>query len=413
MGGRLKARPEYRRPDPQQPARHVTLPCVRDADVGVYVHIPFCERVCPYCDFAVVAARSLSEALESRYVDALLEEFEQRQADFADRRLASLYLGGGTPSLLRPDSIARIAGAVRRAFPGAGEITLELNPSSVERSRLPGFRAAGVNRISVGVQSFDDETLHRLGRAHRADEGRRTLAACRQAGFEAVCVDLIVAAPRQTLAGVERDLTEVIDFEPEHVSVYELSIEGGTPFARGDARGQLRRPAEEEVMRMLERVEARLASAGYARYETSNYARPGWEAVHNRRYWERRPVLGLGMGAVSTDPPTRESPFGARRLNPRRLESWFEAVRGGAPAPSEVLSAPVARGEALFLALRTARGLDAAGFAAEFGAPPRGFFARSIDELVAAGLLAERQGGDLHLTPRGRLLADSVAEHFV
>jgi oxygen-independent coproporphyrinogen-3 oxidase len=386
---------------------------VRDADVGVYVHIPFCERGCPYCDFAVVAARPLSGGLEARYVEALLQELEQRRADFAGRRLASLYFGGGTPSLLRPEAVARIAGAVGAVFPGAGEVTLELNPSSVERSRLPGFRAAGVNRVSVGVQSFDDETLHRLGRAHRAEEGRRTLGACRQAGFEAVCVDLMVAAPRQTLAGVERDLAEVIDFGPEHVSAYELSVEAGTPFARGDARGQLRRPAEAEVIRMLERVEARLGGAGYARYETSNYARPGWEAVHNRRYWERRPVLGLGMGAVSTDPPTPERPFGARRTNPRRLEDWFEVVCSGVPAACEVLSAPVARAEAMFLALRTARGVDAADFAAEFGAPPRGFFARSIDELIGAGLLAERQGGDLHLTPRGRLLADSVAEHFV
>jgi oxygen-independent coproporphyrinogen-3 oxidase len=413
MRGRLKARPEYRRPHPQQPACQGTLLRVRDAGVGVYVHIPFCQRICPYCNFAVIAARSLPEALESRYVGALLQELERRRADFAGRCLASLYLGGGTPSLLRPDSIARVVRAVRGAFPGAGEITLEVNPSSVERSRLPGFRAAGVNRVSVGVQSFDNGTLHRLGRAHRAEEGRRTLTACRRAGFEAVSLDLIVAAPRQRLAGVERDLAEAIDFGPEHVSVYELSIEDGTPFARGDARGQLQRPAEEEVIRMLERVEARLAGAGYARYETSSYARPGWEAVHNRRYWERRPVLGLGMGAVSTDPPTRERPFGARRANPRQLEGWLAAVGSGPPAPCEVLSAPVARAEAVFLALRTARGLDAARFAAEFGAPPRSFFARPIDELVAAGLLAEHQGGDLHLTPRGRLLADNVAEHFV
>jgi oxygen-independent coproporphyrinogen-3 oxidase len=413
MGARLKARPEYRRPHPQQATRRVTLAHVCDADVGVYVHIPFCERVCPYCDFAVVAARSLSEALEARYVDALLAELAQRRADFAGRRLASLYLGGGTPSLLRPDSIARIAGAVRAAFPGEGEVTLELNPSRLERSRLPAFRAAGVNRISVGIQSFDDETLHRLGRAHRAEEGHRTLAACRQAGFEAVCVDLIVAAPRQQLADVERDLTALIDFGPEHVSAYELSIEVGTPFARGDARGQLGRPAEAEVIRMLVCVEARLSGAGYTRYETSNYARPGCEAVHNRRYWERRPVLGLGMGAFSTDPPTPERPFGARRANPRRLEDWFEGVRSATPAPCEVLSAPVARAEAIFLALRTARGVDAARFAAEFGAPPRGFYAEPIDALIAAGLLAEHRGGDLRLTPRGRLLADSVSEHFV
>jgi oxygen-independent coproporphyrinogen-3 oxidase len=156
---------------------------MRDATVGVYVHIPFCERVCPYCDFAVVAARSLGPAAEARYVEALLRELEARHAAFAGRSLASLYFGGGTPSLLRPASIARIASAVRDAFaPGDSpsiEVTLEVNPSTVERERLPGFREAGVNRISLGIQSFDDEVLRRLGRAHRADEGRRTLRAPR------------------------------------------------------------------------------------------------------------------------------------------------------------------------------------------------------------------------------------------
>jgi oxygen-independent coproporphyrinogen-3 oxidase len=181
---------------------------VRDASVGVYVHVPFCERVCPYCDFAVVAARSLARDAEDTYVAALLAELALRRGDFRDLPLASLYLGGGTPALLRPDSVARVVDAVRAAFPAAGEpeVTLEANPSTLECSRLPGFRAAGVNRLSLGIQSFDDTSLRRLGRAHRAEAGREALRAARAAGFANLSLDLIVGAPGQTAADALRDI---------------------------------------------------------------------------------------------------------------------------------------------------------------------------------------------------------------
>ena len=384
-------------------------------DVGVYLHVPFCERVCPYCDFAVVAARPLAEDAERAYVEALLAELERRRNDFGARPLASIYLGGGTPSLLRPPSVARLLDAVTSAFPLGEriEITLEVNPSTVERERLPGFRAAGVNRLSVGVQSFDDLTLKRLGRAHRAAEARCTLEACRAAGFDDLSLDLIFAAPDQTLEGLGRDLDLAIAFGPEHVSAYELTLEPGTPFAAAAARGRLSRPSEESVVAMIECVEARLGEAGYARYEISSYARAGRRARHNSRYWERRPVLGLGVGAFSTDPPSAAAPHGTRRSNPRELPRYLEAVRVGAPPALEALSPEVARGEAVFLALRTAEGLDAARFETEFGAPPRHFFGPQIAALAEADLLSEGPTGDLRLTPRGRLLSDSVFEHFV
>jgi len=391
---------------------------VSDDSVGVYVHVPFCERVCPYCDFAVVAARRLSPDQEQGYVDALLSELERRAESYAGRRLASLYLGGGTPSLLRPASVARIIRRVHETFDAAGsvEVTLEANPGSLERQRLPGFRAAGVNRISMGVQSFSDITLKRLGRAHRAAEARLALAAAREAGFDQLSLDLILAAPGQALEAFERDLEEAVAFGPEHVSLYELSIEPGTPFALADARGQLRRPNETGVLAMLEQAEHRLAAAGYARYELSNFARPGFEAVHNRRYWERRPVLGLGVGAVSSDPPSARAPFGVRRQNTRDLARYLDCTGRAESAEdrdAEIFDAATARGEAVFLALRTARGLDSARFSDEFGSPPRGFWEASIDELVGRGLLEEAPGGDLCLTDRGRLLSDSVFQYFV
>ncbi|HVH20242.1 MAG TPA: radical SAM family heme chaperone HemW [Myxococcota bacterium] len=383
------------------------------ADVGVYVHVPWCERICPYCDFAVLRARELSPEQERRYADALATELAARRTAFDGRRLASLYLGGGTPSLLRADTLARIVESVRAAFPPAGdvEITLEVNPSTVERARLPDFRAAGVNRISLGAQSFDDATLKRLGRAHRADAIRATLDAIRKERFASLSLDLIFAAPGQSLPLLEADLDALIAAAPDHVSAYELTLEPGTPFGAPSARARLALPDEDAVAEMMLRVESRLADAGYARYEISSYARPGRESVHNRRYWARRPVLGLGMGAVSTDPPDAQHAHGVRRANPRELAPYL--ADPAACGEVEVLEARVARGEAMFLGLRTARGVDAARFAAEFGAPPRGFFASAIEALGSAGMLAEEESGDLRLTPRGRLLADSIFESFV
>jgi len=391
--------------------------------IGVYVHVPFCERVCPYCDFAVIATPELPAAQETRYVDALLRELAARSGAYRDpsgtgRGLASIYLGGGTPALLTGESLSRIVDAIRLAFPADGrvETTLEVNPSTLERSRLPEFRALGVNRVSVGVQSFDDAVLKRLGRAHRVEEADQTLAACRAAGFEAISLDLIFAAPGQQLADLEADLDRVLAFGPDHVATYELTIEAGTPFALAASRGQLSLPGEDETIAMMETIEARLGAAGFERYEISNYARPGFQSVHNRRYWEREPVLGVGVGAFSTEPPSDAAPFGARRSNVRDLRTYLDRIaqqRPTAAGPTEVFDAATARGEAAFLALRGSRGLLAAEFEREFGQPPRAFFGAEIDRLIEARLLDEAGGGDLRLSARGRLLADSVFTEFV
>jgi oxygen-independent coproporphyrinogen-3 oxidase len=212
---------------------------------------------------------------------------------------------------------------------------------------------------------------------------------------------------------LDRDLSAAIAAAPDHVSVYELTLEPGTPFARAAERGRLAIADEDSAARMLERAEERLVAAGYHRYEISSYALPGREALHNQRYWQRRPVLGLGMGAVSNDPPAAGRPHGVRRTNPRTLDAYLAVVAGTRCAEVESLDPRVARGEAMFLALRTAAGLDAAGFAVEFGAPPRAFFGDAITALRAQGLLEEGDTGRLRLTPRGRMLSDSVFTHFV
>jgi oxygen-independent coproporphyrinogen-3 oxidase len=387
-----------------------------DQSLGVYLHVPFCERVCPYCDFAVVAAPRLARADEARYVAALLAELAGRAPGFAGLALDTVYFGGGTPALLAPDSIGRVLDAVRKAFAGTPrEVTLEANPSTLEQGRLAAFRAAGVDRLSLGVQSFDDETLRRLGRAHRARESERAVAAAREAGFAKLSLDLIVGAPEQSLAGVERDLAAALMASPAHVSVYALTLEPATPFARAAARGKLRVPDDDRVADMLLAAEERLGGAGLQRYEVSSYARPGQEALHNQRYWRRRSVLGLGVGAHSTEPRSAGAPFGARSSNERALAAWLSRIEAGRTEPPEreVPDAATARGEAAFLALRTREGLAADGFAAEFGARPRHFFAAAIDEGVREGLLEERANGDLTPSRRGFAFADRLAARFV
>ena len=394
-----------------------------EASVGVYVHVPFCDRVCPYCDFAVVAG-GVDAGMEARYVRALTRELAARRARFAGRRLASVYLGGGTPSLLTPDAVARLVGAVRDAFSEpaspcepapAVEVTLEVNPSTLERDRLPGFREAGVNRLSVGIQSFDDRVLKRLGRAHLAAEGRTTLEAARAAGFGNLSLDLLFAAPGQTLAQLESDLRETVAFGPEHVSTYELVVEAGTPFALADARGQLERADADAAADMVEAIDAALGSIGLAPYELTNYARAGRESVHNQRYWRREPVLGLGVGAWSSDPAGEGAPHGARRANTRSLPDYLARIERGDPAwvSEEVLTGSNARAETVFLSLRTRAGLDASRFVRWFGAPPRAWYDDEISELVGRGLLVESESGDLRVSPRGRLLTDLVCERFV
>jgi oxygen-independent coproporphyrinogen-3 oxidase len=387
-----------------------------DRSLGLYLHVPFCERVCPYCDFAVVAARHLARADEERYVAALLAELASRAPAFGGLALETVYFGGGTPALLAPDSIERLLGAVSQAFPGRPrEVTLEANPSTLEQGRLAAFKSAGVDRLSLGVQSFDDVTLRRLGRAHRARESERALAAACEAGFANLSLDLIVGAPDQSLAGVERDLATALASAPAHVSIYALTLEPGTPFARAAGAGKLVVPDDDLVADMLLAAEERLACAGLQRYEVSSHARPGKEALHNQRYWRRRPVLGLGMGAHSTEPRSAEAPFGARSANERELSAWLARIEAGRTQPPvrEVPDAATARGEAAFLALRTREGLGAERFAAEFGARPRHFFAAEIDELLAAELLVEDASGDLTPSRRGFAFADLVAARFV
>jgi oxygen-independent coproporphyrinogen-3 oxidase len=384
-------------------------------DLGVYVHVPFCERVCPYCDFAVeaVGPGRLDRGAGRAYVGRLLRELElwlEREPALAQRRLATVYLGGGTPSLLEPSEIERLLAALGRSFPGEPEeVTLELNPGQHQAGRAAELRAAGVTRVSLGVQALQDETLRRLGRAHRACDARAGLERCLDAGFDTLSVDLIFGAPRQKVSELLADLDWLLDRGVPHVSAYALTLEPGTPFGRAEARtpGRLRLPGEDVQLAMWGALRARLAAAGLEQYEISSFARPGHRSRHNQRYWARREYLGLGVSAASQ--------LGDRRLhNLASRADWERELDSGrlAEAECETLSERDVRRETLYLGLRQLDGVRRGAWLRRFGAPPEHDFPMEIAELRALGLVTDAAGA-LRLTERGILFADEVFLRFV
>ncbi len=382
----------------------------RGGAAALYVHIPYCHAKCPYCDFNSYAA---TEWPEEHYADALLAEL----AAYADMptwqgtTLATIFFGGGTPSLFRPPTIARLLDgiAARWSVASEAEITLEANPGTVERTRLAGFRGAGVNRLSFGVQSFQPDLLRTLGRIHSADDARAALAAARAAGFDNVNLDLIFAVPGQTRAAWAADVAELVACAPEHVSAYNLTYEPGTPFHAWRGRGELVPLPEDDELWMYEHARAAFARAGYEQYEISNFARPGREARHNCGYWRGVAYLGIGAGAHSY---AAAPGWGERWSNERIPERYMAGVAaGGAVASRETLSFDTAAAEFMFLGLRELRGVDPAAFAARFHTP-----LETVHPEVGAfrrdGLLVDR-GGRLALSERGLLVADSVFATFL
>jgi len=370
---------------------------------GCYVHLPFCDRICPYCDFAVV---EFARPRVERYLKAVHAELARTPAD---RELASLYLGGGTPSALSADDIAALLSDIFTHFdvePGSIECTLEANPSR-NAADLSRYRKAGVNRLSVGVQSFDDAELHRLGRDHSAAQAQAYIGAARAAGHRNIGIDVIAGAPGQTLASFERTLKRTIECAPEHVSVYGLTIEAATPYARWFARAPHEFPDDDATADLLELAEAELTAAGFSRYEISNYAVPGFESEHNRGYWEQRACVALGMSASGYED-------GRRYRNLRTFDAYCAAIEAGISAQEEEerLDFEARLGEAAMLSLRTREGIRDGEFRARFGADPRTAFAAAIDKCRRAGLLEEDSQG-VRLSARGRLLANTACSEFL
>ena len=265
----------------------------RQGGFGIYIHWPFCEAKCPYCDFNSHVSRSIDQAA---WKTAYLSELRRYAAETSGRTVTSVFFGGGTPSLFSPDALDRLIGGLRSRLRLAGdcEFTLEANPGTFEKERFHAFRHAGVNRLSVGVQSFNDQHLKALGRVHNADQA---MAAVEEAAlaFETFNIDLMYALPGQTLANLEEDLNTLLAFEPPHVSVYHLTIEPNTVFAKFPPQV----PHDDDAYAMLDRITERTAMAGMQRYEVSAYAKPNHRCWHNLNYWQFGDYLGIGAGAHS------------------------------------------------------------------------------------------------------------------
>ncbi len=375
----------------------------------LYLHVPFCRLVCAYCDFVTVGGRG---AEIPRYIEALLTELAMRPTS---GELATIYFGGGTPSLLPVDAVARLVQtAVDRWGTDPTEITLEANPSARETPDWAGLRAAGVNRISLGIQSLRDSELWALARGQTAAEGLAAFAATRAAGFANVSVDLIYGIPGQSEADWGDGLSRALALEPDHLSLYALQLalapdEWAAPPRRGALRWRQRMvPRQDDGLAAAQygAAEELLELAGYVHYELSSWARPGFESRHNSAYWERRPYTGIGAGAHSFDGATRS-------WNTRDLDGYLAATEAGkrATAGSEALDEPTRAFEAVALGLRRVAGLSRAAFIAEFGQDPGQRWPSALREQVAAGLL-ETAGDSIRLTARGRLFANEALVAF-
>lgn len=375
---------------------------------GLYVHLPFCRKRCPYCAF-----NTYDEGFEliPRWVEGILRELELRLATWpcAPVRLSTLYFGGGTPSLLEPDQVETVIAGVRdrTRFDDGAEVTLEVNPGTVDPDRLRAYRDVGVNRVTVGCQSFSDSLLRTLGRDHDSATTRRCLRWIREVGFTNLNVDLMFALPGQDLDQWSADLDAALSFAPEHLSLYNLSIEDGTPFSARHKQGDLILPPESEQAAMLHLAHERCAAAGLPAYEVSNFARPGHHAQHNSLYWTGEPYFGLGPGAhgfVPGDGADDTLGYGRRHWNLRNTKRWLRSLGAGTIPEDghEILDAAQRRSEALLLGLRMSEGLDVRRFATDHGAP-------ATDTLLAAAssprLREHLRLGEDHLVVAGSSLA--------
>ncbi len=381
---------------------------IRDPDtqIGIYVHIPFCQKHCPYCDFAVVEGML---HIAPAYVDALCAEIRKGAERHAPNPpVTTIFLGGGTPSLLPAAQVARILATIRDVFtvPPGAEITLEANPGPLRPRHLAGFRAAGVTRLSLGVQTFDPRGLSTLGRLHTPEDGRRAVEDARAAGFPSISLDMIFGWEDQTLADWRQDLRTAVALAPDHISVYALTVEEGTPLAHAVAAGTTRVADDDLYADMFLTANEQLAAAGYHHYETSNYARTGHRSRHNCVYWVNGDYLGFGVGAHSHRRHRRW-------WNVRDLHTYLQvAPQGAAEAEGEDLPDATEIAETMFLGMRLAEGIREDAFLYRHGYTVDAKYGHLITELNARGLVS-RSGGRLALTPQARLLADEIAVRFL
>lgn len=378
-------------------------------NAGIYIHTPFCRSRCSYCDFATGMYET---GAAEKYVQALTKEIQSWNAVAKPEPIDTIYFGGGTPSLLSVDQIERILKAVRSRFEIAkeSEITIEMNPGDTtgRDEKLTGWQRLGINRVSFGAQTFDDEALRLLGRTHSADDIRATFQQLRVAGFANVNFDLIAGLSSQTLAGWKHNLSEALALRPEHLSLYLLEVHEGTPLSDQIRRGQ-RAPVDDDLTADMYRLMIDIVcSAGYDYYEISNFALPGFESQHNTKYWIGAPYYGFGCSAHSYDGAFR------RWSNERDSAAYTNLVSSGRPVITTTteLNEHEVQAESLFLNLRLMRGLNTRDFQRRFGTDPRETYREDLQRFYDAGLM-EGDGDLIRLTQHGALLSNEVFAAFV
>lgn len=375
---------------------------------GIYIHIPFCATRCHYCNFATGGYES---ELARRYVEALRNEMTRAAADHPAemRAVDTVYFGGGTPTTLSPEQLDSVVSLCRELFDVAPdtEITTEANPGSVSLDYLQSLRAVGFNRLSFGVQSFDDHELKMIGRSHSSDEAREAVRLARAAGFTNVSIDLIAGLPEQKMETWERNLDEAFALEPDHLSVYLLELYKDAPLLHRIRHGELRAIDDDLTVEMYFRLLDEAAARGFTHYEISNWARPGRESRHNLKYWTGAPYWAFGVSAAGYDGEARWS-------NTRNLHEYLERVeRGESPVAERVELGPEDKqSEAIFLQLRLKEGVDLKRHRDRFGVDVLARYREDLERLNEAGLI-ELQDDRLTISRAGTVLANEVFSAFV
>lgn len=378
--------------------------------LGLYVHIPFCIRKCNYCDFLSAPA---DDATKKRYVETLCKEIAGYKELVKDYELATVYFGGGTPSVLEASLIEQILQTICNTFTvnkTTAEITTEVNPGTVTKEKLKKYRELGINRLSIGIQSAKEKELKLLGRIHSFEDAKNTVQWAREAGFTNISLDLISALPGQSFSDYKENVEEILKLNPEHISSYSLIIEEATPFFEQYAKGAEKEgdlPDEETDRAMYAYTKERLEQAGYFRYEISNYAKPGFESRHNSSYWIGTEYLGVGLGASSLI-------TNARYHNETDLSVYMEEIEKGNEVRREIerLVLEEQMEEFMILGLRLMRGVSRAEFMRRFGCAMETVYGSKLKKLEKQGLLA-MEGDRIFLTETGIDLSNQVFVEFV
>ena len=368
---------------------------------GLYLHIPFCESRCIYCGFY----STTMQGIKADYVDALCHELTLRGEELPCP-IHTIYIGGGTPSCLSLALVKQLLTVVRRVAPEAKEMTMEMNPDDVEDSYIEGIRALGVNRVSMGVQTFDNERLRWMGRRHTAEEAIGAVERLRKHGMDNVSIDLIYGFPGQRVDDWEEDLNKALMLDVEHLSAYALSIEEGTPLHRMWTEGRLEETDEEVSIKMFERLITRMEEAGYEHYEISNFAKIGRRSRHNSSYWTGEPYIGLGAAAHSYDGKR------SRKWNVSDVRSYItEIAQDRLPSEGEWLTDVQLFNERLMLSLRTKEGVDKGALMALGGEERYERCRRKVEQLMAKGLLTEDDTA-WRLTKEAIFVSDMIIEQL-